>query len=110
MVFRILSLIFKLQAFESVLDMMTPLDMKETEHEEGEHVEDGGRTRILTTGLNLGVKNDTLDLNVASVRYIPDPSSRVLENDLKQDRVKRNLLCRFLFVVQYFCVPARPKG
>lgn len=99
-----------LQAFETVLDMMVPSDMKEVEHEEGEHVEDGGRTRILTNGSQFDQKGESLEVNLSNIRFIPDPNPVTLENDLKQDKVKRNLLCRFLFVVQYFCMPAKPKG
>ncbi|XP_055343402.1 uncharacterized protein LOC129591681 [Paramacrobiotus metropolitanus] len=94
------------QGMETVLEMMTPTDLKEGEQEEGE-VEDG-RSRILTRASRTNAATGSVDVNLNSIRFNPDPNA--LESDMKQDRVKRNLLCRFLFVAQYICLPSRPKG
>ena len=83
------------------------------EHEEGEHFDDSTRNGILTTPASAGADGSSPDSllretsRLKHVRFIPDPNS--VESDLRQDRVKRNILTRFLVVVQYLCLPAKPK-
>ncbi|OWA54687.1 hypothetical protein BV898_19086 [Hypsibius exemplaris] len=96
-------------AFESVLELMTPTEMNSGDQEEGEHIDDALRTGILTASAGGdGSPESPRETKLKHVRFIPDPTA--VESDLRLDRVKRNVLTRFLVVVQYLCLPAKPKG
>ncbi|GAU97315.1 hypothetical protein RvY_08634-2 [Ramazzottius varieornatus] len=100
-------------AFEQTIEIMTPPDMRDVEHEEGEHVDDGNRLGILTSPTTNSPTQSSQfssreDQKLRNSKFIAD--DKTLEHDLRQDDVKRNLLCRFLIVAQYIALPSKPKG
>ena len=87
--------------------------MRDIEHEEGEHIDDGNRLRILTSATANGLAQSLVpsfkqEQKLRNSKFIAD--EKTMEYDLKQDDVKRNLLCRFLIVAQYIALPSKPKG